>query len=470
MNLKNIYINSPYFIKQLLVNIKAYLNNKKRYSKTYEIISKELDDNLYKTYDEIKEYQKLKLKKLLLECFDFSVYYNNLFIERNIDKEVIDKDPIIVLNAMPFLEKQDRKERVDDIINTNSLRKATTVTYTSGTTGTPTKNYLDNDSQAIIFAIWARFHRMNGINKKDKHIRFSSNLVVNPNTKKQPYWIYNKIDNQLLMSVFHLKNENLLSYVKKIIEFSPRYIDGFPSAIYIIAKYINDHNIKLNVKLDGICTTAETLYENQRYEIEKAFKCKVFNQYASSEGSPFITECKHGKMHLLEDTGVFEILNENNEECKPGELGRLVVTSFTNWKTPLIRYNILDYALKSKDEIKCKCGSEFKYVDSIQGRSNDMLWTYEKGYISGGIASAIKDIEGINKTQIIQSTPKNILIKIVRTENYKKSNEDKIILELKKRMGNNISIDFEYVEDIENAVSGKSKLLIRNFNIADYEK
>lgn len=467
-NLQNLYNKSPYFIKEIMVNTKSFLNRKKRYTKDYYNFLEELNSNTSLEYSEIKKYQAIKLSELLLEVYTYSDYYKSIFNELKIEKHQIIEQPFDVLFKLPFLEKDVRKKEVERIVNTNPNRKASTITYTSGTTGTPTKNYLDNYSQSFVFAIWSRFHRMVGIDKFSKNIRFSSNIVVKPDANKPPYWIFNRLDNQLLMSVFHLKNENLASYVKKIIEFSPRYIDGFPSAIYIIAKYINDNNIDLNIKLDGICTTAETLYENQRYEIEKAFKCKVFNQYASSEGSPFITECKYGKMHLLEDTGVFEILNENNEECMPGELGRLVVTSFTNWKTPLIRYNILDYALKSKEETKCKCGSEFKYIDSIQGRSNDMLWTYEKGYVSGGIASAIKDIQGILKTQIIQETPENFLIRIVKESNYKLENELLITKKLKDRLGFNISINFEYVNDIENAKSGKNKMLTRLFDVKDY--
>ncbi|MGL5235574.1 MAG: phenylacetate--CoA ligase family protein [Empedobacter falsenii] len=468
MNLQNIYNKSPYFVKEIMVNFKAFLNKKQRYTKDYNLSLEILNDNTHKTYSEIKEFQLSTLKSLLLECYKYSKYYNLIFRRLGISEECIINDPFFVLNKMPLLEKETRKKEVENIINTNPNRKISKVGHTSGTTGTPTKNYLDTYSQSFVFAIWTRFHNMIGINKFDKNIRFSSNLVVNPNATTAPFWIFNRLDNQLLMSVFHLKQENLNDYVKKIIDFAPKYIDGFPSAIFIVAKYINDNNIKLNIKLDGICTTAETLYDNQRDEIEKAFNCKVYNQYASSEGSPFITECKYGKMHLLEDTGIFEILNDNNEECKPGELGRLVVTSFTNWKTPLLRYNILDYALKSNDVGKCKCGSNFKYVDSIHGRANDMLWTYEKGYVSGGIASALKDIKGILKTQIIQNTPDDLVVKIIKESSFKEDYENLLIKKLKDRLGSSISIKIEYVNNIEHAKSGKIKFLTRLFDVNDY--
>ena len=43
-----------------------------------------------------------------------------------------------------------------------------------------------------------------------------------------------------------LKELYIPSYIKKIKSFKPELIDGYPSAIYVIAKYINTNNINLN--------------------------------------------------------------------------------------------------------------------------------------------------------------------------------------------------------------------------------
>src|SRR5690606_19789374 len=203
------------------------------------------------------------------------------------------------------------------------------------------------------FALWNRFHYSIRLNKKDKHIRFSSNLVTEPKRNKPPFWVYNNSDSQLLMSVFHLKEDNLKYYIEKINSFKPVYLDGFPSAIYVLSEYINRKKIILSFKPFAVCTTAETLFDYQRKEIEKAFGCKVYNQYASSEGSPFITECKYGKMHVEEDSGIFEFLDDNNQPVKSEQIGRMVVTSLRSWKTPLLRYDILDYVEMDTDTKKC---------------------------------------------------------------------------------------------------------------------
>jgi len=36
-------------------------------------------------------------------------------------------------------------------------------------------------------------------------------------------------------------------------------------------------------------------------------------------------------LHVNEDSGVFEFLNKNNSPAAPGEIARMVVTSFRNY-------------------------------------------------------------------------------------------------------------------------------------------
>src|SRR5690606_6375083 len=107
-----------------------------------------------------------------------------------------------VLNKMPVLTKYDRKNNTELLVNTS--RKTITVGYSSGTSGSPTKNYLDRESINRSFALWKRFHKIIGLNPKEKHVRFSGRIVINPDKKKPPFWVYNIFEKQLLMSSYHL--------------------------------------------------------------------------------------------------------------------------------------------------------------------------------------------------------------------------------------------------------------------------
>lgn len=459
-----IYALSPIGLKTILLNIKAYLNTKERFTKDYYAFLYEYIELWESDIDTIKAFQEQKLIDLLLECLKFSQYYKKIMQGLEISETEIRNAPYETLLKLPLLSKEIRKNRVNEIINKNPERSLFEVGYTSGTSGSPTEIYIDKESAARSFALWSRFHHFIGLKWKDRSVRFSGRLIVNPTQNKKPFWIYNKIENQLFMSSYHLKEENLPAYISKLNSFKPKLIDGYPSAVYILSKYINSNEIKLDFTPIAIALTAETLYDYQREEIEKAFGTKVFNQYASSEGSPFITECMDGRLHINLDSGVFEFLNSQNEEAKPGETARLVVTSFRNYKTPLLRYDILDTVQLQSENKDCACGCKMPYVEKLTGREDDLLWTEEKGYV-GRMDTAYKGLSGIVQSQIIQIDKNTIVVNQIIDSNYNPKMNELFIQNLKDRLGQSIQITINIVNEIPHGANGKFEAVKRKFKV-----
>lgn len=463
MKLKDkIYRKSPYFLKVLLLNIIGQLNKKQRYTKNFEQYLNEYKSLWKADLMDIDNYRNSALKKLLLESLNNSKWYHTIKIEKGITDEMIITNPFEVLKRMPILSKDDRKTKA--LLLENTTRKTISVGYTSGTSGSPTINMLDKESIERSFALWKRFHWFLGIKNNDRHIRLSGRILVAPEKNKPPFWVYNRPENQLLMSTYHMTEKNLESYISKIQKFKPVYIDGYPSAVHILAQYINKKKININLDLKGIAVTAETLYEHQRIDIKRAFGCPVFNQYASSEGSPFITECTHENLHINIDSGVFEILDENGNETQAGSIGRLVVTSFRNLKTPLIRYDIGDTVIKGENDRICGCGCKMPMVDQIIGREDDILWTEEKGYV-GRMDTAYKGLEGINKGQILQPSPNSLVVNIEVDDTFKKTTIEEFTNNLKDRLGESIQIKINIVDNIPLGPNGKFIAVKRKFDL-----
>ncbi len=460
---EKIYNNLPYPFKFLLLNVKAFQNSKQRYTREFDEFLKEYIGLWNADLDTIKAYQKERLSLLLVEALNYSDWYSKIMNTLEIKEDDIMDDPYKVLSKMPILRKIDRKSNPDVIVNKN--RNTDGVGYTSGTSGAPTINYLDKESINRSFALWRRFHKAIGLDtKRVRQVRFSGRLIVRPDAKKAPFWVYNYFENQLLMSTYHLKEDNLKYYIKKLNRFKPVLLDGYPSAVYIISRYINENNIKLDFTPKAIAVTAETLYDYQRSEIQKAFDCHVFNQYASSEGSPFITECTEGNLHLNIDSGVFEFINTKGEKAKPGEVAQLVVTSFTNLKTPLIRYNIEDTVLLAEERKTCPCGCNMPIIEKLTGREDDILWTEEKGYV-GRMDTAYKGLKGIIKSQIIQESPKEIVVNLIANAEFNAAMQEMLLHNLKDRLGQDIEYRINQVDDIPLGPSGKFDAVKRNFSI-----
>ncbi|MBX2921244.1 MAG: phenylacetate--CoA ligase family protein [Chitinophagaceae bacterium] len=464
MNKDAIYSNSPYFIKRLLVNFQGYKNAKGRYGKLFDSYFELFKSLWTKSGEELEEYRSGELKKLLLECYRYSEWYKKKFEALSVSEADINDDPFKVLYQLPLLEKQERRQFAESIRNNNPGRPTVAVGFTSGTSGSPTINYLDKESVNLSFALWKRFHWAIGLPLNPRTARFSGRIIVHPKAAKPPFWVYNYFEKQIYFSTYHLTEQNMGSYVKKLNSFKPVLIDGYPSAIYVLAEFINKNKLSLNFKPTAIATTAETLHDYQRASMEKAFGCKVYNQYASSEGGAFITECKEGKLHVNTDTGIFEFLNLNNEPAAPGEIAQLVMTSFRNFKTPLLRYRIGDTVLLPEKQISCNCGCKMPIIEKITGREDDILWTKQKGYV-GRMDTAYKGLEGIVKSQLIQESPDSLIVNNVVDEKYSTEYETKLIANLKNRLGDDIRITINLMNDIPLSANGKFTAVKRKFKI-----
>lgn len=468
MSLTTLFYKLPSPAKNIITSIMGYKNSLLRKGQFYDYYLNLLKKSWTYSPGETEILQKKLLKNLLTESLEFSDYYKKIFKEKNISKKDLEQGNVIeILNKLPYLEKITLKQRLDEIENKNPERKRDFINFTSGTTGAPTKIYYDKESIQYGFALWRRFHDTIGLPQEFSSIRFSGRIFLHANVSKPPYWIYNSVDNQLLMSTYHLSENRLADYVKKINSFKPELIDGYPSAIFIVAKYINANNIKLNFTPVAIATTAETLFPNQRAEIEKAFRCRVYNQYASSEGGSFITECKAGNYHLNNDSGIFEFLNLKGEKAQPGEYAELIITSFRNLKTPLIRYRSNDMVLLNKTAETCSCGCLMPTVKDIIGREDDILYTKDRGFV-GRMDTAYKGLTGIEKSQIVQNSPDKIDIYQVVTKEYDEQMEKKFLDNLRERLGSVVEIEIHSVAEIPLNKNGKFKAVKRTFKLEDY--
>lgn len=231
-------------------------------------------------------------------------------------------------------------------------------------------------------------------------------------------------------------------------------MDGYPSSLYEVARYINKYNIKLSFQPVAVFPTAEALLPHFRTEIEKAFNCRVFNQYASSEGAPFVTECTFGRLHYNMLSGVIE-QDENNE---------MIITSFMNDGTPLIRYRIGDKIEFADEAETCACGSALPLVKELQGRTSDYILSSTNRKINSMSLSIIADDlhEYVVAMQVVQNKKNHVTLNIVPDEAYMNELDKKIKEKMIYFLGDEMSIDIQKVPEIEKDKSGKYKFVINN--------
>lgn len=433
-------------------NRQAY---KRRYGGEYQNFRKEKKENRRLSLEELKEYQKNRYSKFIEFVIQNSEYYKKTIGE--IDNVTLIEN----ISALPIVNKEVLRNNIDTITvkTSEKLEKS----KTGGTTGKSLEvKFFARDNQER-FAFLDDFRSRFGYELGKKTAWFSGkNLLTNQDIKKKRFWKTDFVNNVRYYSTFHIKDDYLKYYVENLMSYAPEYLVGFPSTILEIAKYglANGYDFPENI-VKAVFPTAETITAETRYHIEKFFKAKLYNQYASSEGAPFIIECEKGNLHLELQTGVFEVLDENDQ---PAKSGRLVITSFTTAATPLVRYDIGDSITLEDPDKKCSCGNNNPLVKEILGRIDDFIYSVENGKINlGNVSNTLKDTKGIIRFQAVQDKLEELDLYIVTDkEIYSKHIEEIFIKNWKYRVGNSMKIHLHYVNEIPVEGSGKYRIVRNN--------
>lgn len=450
---EKIYQSLPHFFQNLLISLYSYNSNRVRYGGRYKYYRKIFKKNSNLSLEELQILQKERYKSFVSQAIEHSVYFKDKFINQ---KNPTDLSAIFQL---PILSKEDIRSNLNDVYTID--RKGAVISKTGGTTGKSLEVYFTKEDFQERFAMLDNFRANFGYKLGKKTAWFSGkNILTNKDVLKNRFWKEDYIYKVKYYSTFHIKKDYLGYYIKDLIDFAPEFLVGFPSNILEIAKYGITENLSFPKGIvKAIFPTAESITEVNKNIIESFFHCGVYDQYASSEGAPFIIECSNRNLHLELQSGVFEVLNKDNE---PAQSGKLVVTSFTTHGTPLIRYDIGD-SIELSAEI-CNCGNNNPLVKQILGRIDDYVYSIEKGKINlGNVSNTLKDINGIIKFQAHQNSINHILIKIVRdTKSFNNKSEERFRQNWIDRVGSKMELEFEYVLDIPVEKSGKFRLVKNN--------
>lgn len=444
----NIYKLSPIWLQNIIISCYGLLLYKKRYGKFYKETFTRLIQKDYSNHNEEKAFQKRTFQEFLKFSKENSKFYNELYKDININ----DIKTLEDIKILPILSKEDLRKNIEDIYTLEE--KNAIPSFTGGTTGKSLKVLFTSEDMQTRMAYLDAFKFRLGIKDplKVKKATFSGRSIIHNDNHRNIFWRKNYVYNQRLYSTFHLNETNLPFYVKNLNEFKPEVLNGFVSALSELAKYIKRKNLYIHSP-KMIFTTSETLLDEHRVLFKEVFNCEVYNQYASAEGAPFITECKNRNLHYNIDTGVIET----------DAMGNMIVTSFFTHGTPLIRYNIED-VIKFK-EGKCNCGSSHPLVEKIEGRKVDFLYNNYKEKVSlSHLADVIKgNPSSIIKMQFIQNDYKKIDVKIVIDKDlFLEKHSEMIIKEMKYRFGDEMIINVIIETDIPREKSGKYQLIKNN--------
>jgi phenylacetate-CoA ligase len=142
---------------------------------------------------------------------------------------------------------------------------------------------------------------------------------------------------------------------------------------------------------------------------------RIEDNYSSQEVGPIAIQCAaSGLYHVMGETLIVEVLDASGEPCAEGEAGRVVVTDLHNFASPMIRYDIGDFAVPGAP---CPCGRGLPTLKRILGRERNLIVKADgsRHWPLVGF-HRFDEAAPVRQYQFVQHTTRDIEFKVVTDE------------------------------------------------------
>lgn len=425
---------------------------------------KELEESQWWSRDKILELQNQRLRQLVRHAYDNVPYYRRLFDERALKPKDIECSEDLV--KLPILNKRLIRSNFDNLMAQGFPAKELIPNATGGSTGEPLSFYSTrNDLHNWGFAAAQRAYRWAGneIGEKCAWLRWMR--PYRSKMEKLRETAARFFERILLLNPIEMSVESLPLFIRKLEDFQPTILQGYPSAIYLLARFMEREG-KPRLRPKAIITTSEQLYDYQRDLFSKVFQCETYSHYSSWEVHAIATECpEHSGYHIAAENVIVEIADDEGESVPVGEEGRVLITNLHNYAMPFIRYDMGDVGVGS--DKTCPCGRGLPLLAALSGRTTDVIITRSGKSIPGtALPWRFLASLGVEQFQIVQETYERVVVKLVLGREYPQEHADRLTREIISRyrpiFGEDVDIAIEFVDQIPSTGAGKRRVVVSN--------
>ncbi|HBV22305.1 MAG TPA: hypothetical protein DEB42_00740 [Jeotgalicoccus sp.] len=415
------------------------------YIKAIKLLNRTVNYNKPK----MNEYQNKKLRELIHHAYTNVDYYRKLFDKNDINPDSI--KTIDDLDKIPILTKKDIINNYDSIWAKNFTGKYSS-TKTGGSTGQRLEYINSNFDLRLSTMLLLNGYKYAGYEYGDHVVTIGGTSVVDKSNIKTRIKTFFS-DFTFNFKSFSTVNSNEQTFNNIITHLNKKkktFLRGYKSSIYLLAKYILDNDINLKHEVRAVFTTSEKLLQTQRDIIEKAFQCKVYDQYGLNDGGISAFQNNHGEYLIDFERSIIEVVNNEGKQVYNIE-GRIIGTSLYNLHMPFIRYDSEDLGIKQYNH------NGKDYLIDIVGKSNDILSFKDNFNITPILNKILRNYE-LNNYQVIKRNDKLEI-------NISSENTNLLALALEKDLtesleGISYTLNFVPEEEFYTHSNGKHKYII----------
>ena len=350
-------------------------------------IFRDLSAREHWTRRELLHFQNQQLDSLVRYAIRHSPFYRELY-------QSVKTDQPLQLEDLPVINKEIMMENFDRLVTDPRLKIAELYAYieqlthddyylgeyrvltTAGSSGLKGIFVFDRTAWSVILASVKRAASLMNLPSLE-HMRVTS--IGSSSPLHMSYRRAVSMESGLQKSQRLEATTRIEELVNELNAFQPEYLHTYPSIASLLA--IEQHEGRLYIQPKVIVTGAEVLTNDMIKNIREAWKILPFNAYSATEGVLGVECAYHRGIHVFEDLGIVEVVDEQNRPVPDGLPGhKLLLTNLYQYTQPLIRYEISDMITISEET--CPCRLPFRLISYIDGRNDDII--YLEG-IKGGL-------------------------------------------------------------------------------------
>lgn len=419
----------------------------------------ELEHSQWRSRSELEERQRRKLNRLLQVALDHSPWHAERFEAAGcVDRIRSASFQLNDLAGLPTMDKHDARTHRDQIawpgVPGGAFRY-----NTGGSSGEPLVFYFGRERQASDAAGRMRARRWWGVEPGEREAYLWGAPVELAKTDRIKT-LRDRLINQLVLNAFAMTPARMDAYLEALREWKPVCLYGYASSVALLAAHAEARGAPVRLpRLRVVCTTGEPLYPHQRELIERVFGVPVANEFGSRDIGFTAHEAPGGVMLLLSESHVLEVLDEAGRPCPPGVAGEAVITGLTSAAQPFIRYRTGD--IVSLSDRQDPGGRGLHVLETVSGRQTDLVVAAD-GTIMHALAViyVLRAVEGVERFKCIQHSPREMEVLVVPGPRWHARAESEIVNGLRARLGEEVTVKLELVDDIAPEASGKHRYVV----------
>lgn len=420
----------------------------------------QLEQSQFYSPEELFQHQRRQLKALFLHAMETVPFYADRFARAGFDpRREISPNTIRRLPVLTRTEFQNAGRTV----MTTKLPQGHGKTFesrTSGTTGRAVTVLKTGLTQLLWMAIEMRghlWHRRDPGGKLAIIRWMDKSRAMAPKGVQLKDWgppisvLYPDSGRTVILNIA----SKLRDQAKWLMGQHPDYLLSYSSNLMALAEYFETNGHKIP-QLRQILTTSEVVSQELRETCRRVWGVPVVDAYSCEETGGLALQCpEHEHYHVHSENVYLEVVDENGDPCPVGKTGRVVITSLHNFATPLIRYEVGDYAEPGE---ACPCGRGLPVLKRILGRERNRLilpnGDSEFPYL-GEYSDYRAITTAVRQFQFVQRSLEEVEKKMVVTHPLTPEQEEKTKALIVKCLGHPFRITLSYHDEIPRSASGK---------------